>query len=304
MNNTLKLSVFVLLAGMHVAAGAADIQTPVSAGKALAGTVVVQPVGPLHVLDPAYWSISGNGQTDGKKNFLGTIDAQPLVFQTNGVEQMRLAVNGLAWLRHLWIGYGTADGSKPAVPDITFYAAPYNVNISAPTPGYVLINRAAGATGVILGLAGDLSADGKLISKKGGVVFPDGTLQATAQIKGDKGDKGDVGLQGPKGLTGDKGPTGAQGPVGAQGSKGDKGDPGPQGPKGDAAGIWCAGTNGTPCSCGTSREVARQTSSAAMVTTVTVTTPTGQVCSGSTVQNGVAPSASYYTGSACLCVIN
>jgi hypothetical protein len=117
---------------------------------------------------------------------------------------------------------------------------------------------------------------GGTVKARAGFVFPDGTTQLPAQIKGDTG------------------------PQGSKGDKGDKGDTGPQGPKGDAASLWCSAVNGGPCSCGSSREISRVYSRADAVTTVEVKLPNGSACTAGTVQIGVAP-ASYQAGQACLC---
>ena len=40
------------------------------------------------------WDLTGNAGTDPTTNFLGTIDAQPLIFKTNDTEVMRLSADG------------------------------------------------------------------------------------------------------------------------------------------------------------------------------------------------------------------
>jgi hypothetical protein len=47
------------------------------------------------------WGLTGNAGTSPATNFIGTTNAQPLVFRTNDVEKMRIAVNGN-------VGIGTA----------------------------------------------------------------------------------------------------------------------------------------------------------------------------------------------------
>jgi hypothetical protein len=49
------------------------------------------------------WLTTGNSATNPATNFVGTTDAQPLVFGTNGTEKMRVLANGDVWV----------DGSKP-----------------------------------------------------------------------------------------------------------------------------------------------------------------------------------------------
>jgi len=55
---------------------------------------------------------------------------------------------------------------------------------------------------------------GRVISPRGGFEFPDGTVQITAQLKGEKGDKGDKGNRGDKGNPGPRGKKGDLGPKG------------------------------------------------------------------------------------------
>jgi len=109
-----------------------------------------------------------------------------------------------------------------------------------------------------------LTASGTIASTEGGFLFPDGTMQLTAQrigppgpqgLKGPRGDKGDIGPQGSQGPKGDKGdigpnghegPPGPAGPGGPKGDKGDPGHPGPQGPKGDIGDVGPPGSQGPP----------------------------------------------------------
>lgn len=42
----------------------------------------------------AQWSLTGNAGTNPPTNFLGTTDAEPLVFKTDATEYMRLLTNG------------------------------------------------------------------------------------------------------------------------------------------------------------------------------------------------------------------
>jgi hypothetical protein len=48
------------------------------------------------------WSTLGNTATNPLKNFLGTTDANDMVFKTNGIERLRLTKSG-------WLGVGTSD---------------------------------------------------------------------------------------------------------------------------------------------------------------------------------------------------
>ena len=48
------------------------------------------------------WLLKGNGGTNQAKNFIGTTDAKPLAFKTNGIERMKISKNGN-------IGIGTSS---------------------------------------------------------------------------------------------------------------------------------------------------------------------------------------------------
>jgi len=52
------------------------------------------------------WSLSGNAGTNPANNFLGTSDAQPLVFKTRGAEHLRIDTNGN-------VGIGTTAPAHP-----------------------------------------------------------------------------------------------------------------------------------------------------------------------------------------------
>ena len=89
---------------------------------------------------------------------------------------------------------------------------------------------AAGDVGVGTGTPGyKLDVAGSIRTSSGGIVFPDSTVQTTAQLVGPQGP---IGPQGPQGVQGPQGPTGPQGPQGAQGAQGPQGPQGPVGPQG------------------------------------------------------------------------
>ncbi|MEQ8844801.1 MAG: hypothetical protein RIB58_08085 [Phycisphaerales bacterium] len=78
-----------------------------------------------------------------------------------------------------------------------------------------------------------LTVNGRVRSLSGGFVFPDGTVQTTAQVAGPPGPAGPPGrdgVRGPGGPIGDPGPPGPVGPAGPEGP------PGPEGPRGPAGG--------------------------------------------------------------------
>ncbi|MCP5020889.1 MAG: collagen-like protein, partial [bacterium] len=85
---------------------------------------------------------------------------------------------------------------------------------------------------------------------RGGVMFPDGTLQDTATLVGPVGPAGAdgvagaVGPQGPIGPAGANGAVGAMGPQGPQGSAGQNGAVGAQGPQGATGSQGPTGATG------------------------------------------------------------
>ncbi len=107
--------------------------------------------------------------------------------------------------------------------------------LTATTFGNSAIYELGGKVGIGTTNPGQkLTVAGTIESVSGGFRFPDGTVQATAQL---------IGPPGPQG------PTGAQG---EPGSPGPKGDPGPQGPQGPAVSTSaaCVDASGCSASCG------------------------------------------------------
>ncbi|MDO8628882.1 MAG: collagen-like protein [Phycisphaerales bacterium] len=70
-----------------------------------------------------------------------------------------------------------------------------------------------------------LQVAGVIQSTTGGMRFPDGTTQTTAQVAGPQGPAGPTGPAGPAGPTGPRGPTGLTGPTGPAGPAGPTGVP-------------------------------------------------------------------------------
>ncbi len=110
-----------------------------------------------------------------------------------------------------------------------------------PTDGYAstYVNE-AGDT-----MTGSLTVNGLVESTVGGVKFPDGTMQATAQLVGPPGATGAPGPQGIEGIQGDPGPQGIQGLQGNQGNPGPVGPQGIQGVPGTNGSDGSAGADGT-----------------------------------------------------------
>lgn len=101
---------------------------------------------------------------------------------------------------------GVKIGNDPEMtPRLPMAAAPYALALPS-----VTVDRVSGAVGI--GASWDphfaLTVGGVIRSTAGGIQFPDGTTQATAQLAGPKGDTGPQGPRGPEGPQGPRGPAG------------------------------------------------------------------------------------------------
>lgn len=117
------------------------------------------------------------------------------------------------------------DRGYPSQPLFT----PYEI-LTVQMGGKVGINTNAPSQALtVKGVIETINVSG---SSLGGIKFPDGTIQRTAQLVGPTGATGPQGAQGIQGIKGD---TGSQGPIGftgPQGATGNQGAAGPQGPAG------------------------------------------------------------------------
>lgn len=152
--------------------------------------------------------------------------------------------------------------------------------LTATTFGNSSVYEVGGKVGIGTTSPGQkLTVSGTIESTTGGFRFPDGTVQATAQLigppgaQGPAGPKGEQGATGPKGDAGQQGPEGPQGPAGpkgetgAQGPKGDTGPQGPQGPPGESvSSIAICSVVPYPYSCASYREDATAVCSACVCT--------------------------------------
>ena len=124
---------------------------------------------------------------------------------------------------------------------------------TAGAPGKVLLAPDYGSVGVgtflptsKLTVAGPIETQNSPNAQDGGIKFPDGTLQTTAQLVGPQGPAGAVGPQGSPGPEGPAGAEGPAGPAGPQGPQGDQGIQGPAGPEGPQGPQGPAGADGSP----------------------------------------------------------
>ncbi len=147
------------------------------------------------------WSTSGN--PNGNSAFLGTTDATPLVLRTNGQDRIRVAKDydsvkvGLLNLSGV---FGTLSNRQAVIHFLKAQEseATSNVYLSNPSSGVLVLNgHAAPGAG-----RGRLEVNGviRTFGNGGGVMFPDGTIQQTAQVKGDPGPIGPPGPPGPTGV--------------------------------------------------------------------------------------------------------
>jgi hypothetical protein len=67
--------------------------------------------GSIEVSDSA-WSLLGNAGTDSTTNFIGTTDAQPILFKANNINRMKLRQDGALELYNLYQPSNTAIGQN------------------------------------------------------------------------------------------------------------------------------------------------------------------------------------------------
>lgn len=93
--------------------------------------------------------------------------------------------------------------------------------------------------------ANQLEVGGSLHIASGELIFPDGSLQSTAEVEGPQGPQGPAGPAGPQGPPG---PQGVQGNAGPQGPRGLTGPQGPAGPPQHTSAV-CFATSGAQVNC-------------------------------------------------------
>ncbi|MEQ8914927.1 MAG: hypothetical protein RIE03_21785, partial [Pseudomonadales bacterium] len=149
---------------------------------------------------------------------------------------------------------------------------------------------AGGKVGVgVASPAEALDVNGRIRAGQG-FVFPDGTVQTTAQLVGPAGPAGPAGPEGPRGERGPKGDQGDQGPPGAQGEQG------PPGPPVSTSAVCQDGIIGLPTpSCSS---ICERGWIASVLTPCQVTSDTGD-CSATSAGGG--PTLPVYRGRCCVC---
>jgi hypothetical protein len=206
------------------------------------------------------WSLTGNAGTDPATDFLGTTDLQPLILKSAGQEGLRIENFGATVrLGGLSSRVVNIPGEGLSITDADAGRATLAVTASngetapgiligwdsnafnelgwiqavqpetnqpplPPTPAQyrpLILQPNGGSVGIGISAPGQkLSVAGIIESTVGGFRFPDGSIQATAQVRGPEGPLGPVGPSGPQGPQGPFGPRGPQGPPGPQGSPG------------------------------------------------------------------------------------
>ncbi len=144
------------------------------------------------------WSLTGNAGVNAQQ-FLGTTDAQPLVFKTNSVEVMRVGVNGNLAIGTTNAGarltVGGSDFAKSSV-GLSNSGGGIEWRLGSETDGSFKIAKGADpffapfiahpngdvevATSGLTGLQTKLTVGGLIENLSGGIKFPDGTIQTTA----------------------------------------------------------------------------------------------------------------------------
>jgi hypothetical protein len=120
---------------------------------------------------PASWSLTGNSGTDsGVTNFLGTTDAQDLVFKTNNFEQMRIKSNGL-------IGFGVTNPANEFHMSKTTTGGYDIQSDSYGQQGTFTINRSSGTFA-----APTRPGSGAILGTIGYGAYDSGTFTTTAKI--------------------------------------------------------------------------------------------------------------------------
>jgi len=120
------------------------------------------------------WLLKGNASTNPLTDFVGTTDAQPLIFRTNGVEQMRINISNTT------TGIGPVEIGQPGLAptsnkgnltiwglDLPGYSFPYTVNTDVRNSVYNSAQSPVPGPGVITNTLGRLMRFNKVYNNAG-----------------------------------------------------------------------------------------------------------------------------------------
>ncbi len=145
------------------------------------------------------WSLGGNAGTNANKNFLGTMDNQPLVIKTNNAEALRVNADGTVGIGATGSGAGltvAGDDLWKSSIGIQNNSSGLEWRLGTDTDGSFILTKLSGATFtpfrafsngnveiLTTSLAGSkLMVGGQIENLSGGIKFPDGTIQTTAAL--------------------------------------------------------------------------------------------------------------------------
>jgi hypothetical protein len=139
--------------------------------------------------DATGWSLTGNSGTTAS-NFLGTTDAQPLVFKTNGSTRMTMAADGGITMNTLSGTAGSASGS--ATNEGVVISDANGVVSKASYASVVSVGLSSNTSGVTVG--GPMTVTG-LLTANGGATIAGGlnlTGASALQLNGASGNPGEI----------------------------------------------------------------------------------------------------------------
>ena len=140
--------------------------------------------------DATGWSLTGNTGTT-SSNFLGTTDAQPLVFKTNGAARMTMGSDGSVTVNSLSSAAGSAPGSFNADEGIVI-ANSAGVLTKASYASVVALGLSTNTGGVTVG--GPLTVSGLFTASNGAAIAGGLNLTGTnpLQLNGASGNAGEI----------------------------------------------------------------------------------------------------------------
>lgn len=152
------------------------------------------------------WELSGNATTNPPSDFLGTIDDQPLIIKTNGIERVRIESDGTFIIPNV---LRTEKGDLNIYPENDVDEGGQITLRGAGTNTDVFIDNLSGDLRIItidghpierirVTKNGTMKVNG-IVESNGGYRFPDGSLQITATLRGPAGRDGKDGKDGSPG---------------------------------------------------------------------------------------------------------